>query len=334
MKTMKEATDALLALMAKSKYTIRSYSALTGIMGKSIVEHSSDDYQGDTWVLLEDDGGKLGYIKYGWGSCSGCDAMQACDTNEEVMELFTSLYNRVQWFDSRDEAEKYFANHDWEGDYCWSSEHFQKWLTDCCKHLGIPKPKGKPKPGACPDCYVVPDDKDFICDNDNEMSSETCPGYHVVKSLHEQISGLVEKHETAVSEQKLREVVMQKPKMVPLAKLEMFAWACTFINYGSREDTFLESAAIAIREQIIDGMDRDSVPLSIKPFWTELERLEEERVGMSDVIKELSYGLRNESPAVRKVLERTISDLKKQMEDIVCRKNGTMQRIMQTLVSI
>ena len=58
-------------------------------------------------------------LSLGWGSCSGCDALQACSTISEVQDLMDNLQNSIMWFFDSAEALEFFEEHDWEGDYSW-----------------------------------------------------------------------------------------------------------------------------------------------------------------------------------------------------------------------
>lgn len=80
-----------------------------------LVEVSSDDYQGDTLLLLRR-GEEFGFLTFGWGSCSGCDALQACDSAAEATELRDELWAKVEW-KSRDEMRTYLAEKDWAGQF-------------------------------------------------------------------------------------------------------------------------------------------------------------------------------------------------------------------------
>lgn len=77
------------------------------------------DYQGDTRYLLKS-GDRYGHLNVGWGSCSGCDALQACDSVTDLQALANSIEGDIKWFESAGEALKWFESHDWEGDYSWS----------------------------------------------------------------------------------------------------------------------------------------------------------------------------------------------------------------------
>lgn len=64
-----------------------------------LVEESDNDYQGSTFCLVRE-GGRVGHLVFGWGSCSGCDALQACDSHADVVDLRNSLYAEIDWFPS------------------------------------------------------------------------------------------------------------------------------------------------------------------------------------------------------------------------------------------
>ena len=58
-------------------------------------------YEGDYFVVLAKDG-KLGWLAFGYGSCSACDALQGCDTKEEVLDLVEGLRSSIVWFDTEE----------------------------------------------------------------------------------------------------------------------------------------------------------------------------------------------------------------------------------------
>lgn len=76
------------------------------------------DYRGDYYILMEKDG-RYGFLVVGYGSCSGCDSLLACNTNQEITELRDSLYNDIDWHDSAIEMYTRFATADWRGKYWW-----------------------------------------------------------------------------------------------------------------------------------------------------------------------------------------------------------------------
>lgn len=98
---------------------------------KIVVQDHDNDYQGDSRYLFKNlDTGEFGFLNFGWGSCSGCDALQACNSDEDVNDLTTDLYNSIRWFPTATEAYEYFVNHDWKGDYGYSETFVEE-----CKRL-------------------------------------------------------------------------------------------------------------------------------------------------------------------------------------------------------
>lgn len=93
------------------------YQQLIDSFGTVLIQTDSNDYQGDTFALLTGEDSRLGFLVFGWGSCSGCDALQACNTNEEVAGLRNELLDSIRWFDSPAEAAQFFLQHDFAGDW-------------------------------------------------------------------------------------------------------------------------------------------------------------------------------------------------------------------------
>lgn len=111
-----------------SIYGPYDYDVMLQEFGNIELKVDEQDYSGDSWVLYRngtDSAGcwhrGFGYLQFGWGSCSGCDALQGCEKMSEVQELMNSLNQQIQWFSSKEEALNFFQNHDWEADYSGSS---------------------------------------------------------------------------------------------------------------------------------------------------------------------------------------------------------------------
>lgn len=106
-----------------------SYYALSGALGhEKLLECSTCGYQGDTWLLVQDKSGRIGYLTFGWGSCSGCDALQACTNWEDVANLYNDLEASIQWFPDKAAALKYFSEKDWSLDWSWHTDYFKRFL--------------------------------------------------------------------------------------------------------------------------------------------------------------------------------------------------------------
>lgn len=104
------------------------YNPMLNAIGNVAVKVEEDGYQGDTWVLYDNDG-KFGYLNFGWGSCSGCDALQACDTFKEAQDLFDYIERQVIWFESIDDAMSFIQSDARTMDYAWSSEDFKTFIS-------------------------------------------------------------------------------------------------------------------------------------------------------------------------------------------------------------
>lgn len=84
-----------------------SYNELISSFNFNIVlEESDDDYQGDTFVLLKVSS-YYGFLRFGWGSCSGCDALQGCGSKKDVEELRDRLFEQMVWKSSLEEMKEY-----------------------------------------------------------------------------------------------------------------------------------------------------------------------------------------------------------------------------------
>lgn len=97
------------------------YQPIINSFGSVLIQVDDSDYQGDTRVILEHDS-KFGWLNFGWGSCSGCDALQACTTHKDIDLLINDLKNSIKWFDTLDSLKQYFSTKDWALDYSWHRE--------------------------------------------------------------------------------------------------------------------------------------------------------------------------------------------------------------------
>ena len=114
-----------------------SYDPMLESMGYEIKVQVDDcDYQGDSRLLLKD-GERYGILIFGWGSCSGCDALQACESIEEVGELRDELNDDIRWFNSKQEAVQFFKEHDWRGDWLYWSYNRDELRQYIIQSLGV-----------------------------------------------------------------------------------------------------------------------------------------------------------------------------------------------------
>lgn len=110
------------------------YQPIINNIGNVVVQVDDAGYQGDTRVLYNNSG-NIGFLRFGWGSCSGCDALQACDTFDDVQTLVNELTESVRWFGSFIEALAFFKEHDWAGDYDWHKEETASFVKQVIDYL-------------------------------------------------------------------------------------------------------------------------------------------------------------------------------------------------------
>ncbi len=103
------------------------YTPLLERIGNIAIRIDQDDYQGDSWILYKE-GNKYGYLNFGWGSCSGCDALQDCSNIFEVYELAKELESNTIWFDNDKEALDYFNSDARKMDYSWHYNEYKGFI--------------------------------------------------------------------------------------------------------------------------------------------------------------------------------------------------------------
>lgn len=94
-----------------------------------VLQIDDDDWQGDSRLLLRDSK-RWGFLIFGWGSCSGCDTLQACQSYEEVEELRQGLLHDIHWEDDAQKLLSYMENKDWEGEWYWLSDNSKKFIVE------------------------------------------------------------------------------------------------------------------------------------------------------------------------------------------------------------
>jgi hypothetical protein len=105
------------------------YQPMLNEFGNIILQKDEQNYQGDSFLIYEKDD-KYGYLTFGWGSCSGSDALQGCNSISEVQELMDRLYSSIEWFDSLDALKEYFEETDWTLQYQYSIPEFKEFLIE------------------------------------------------------------------------------------------------------------------------------------------------------------------------------------------------------------
>lgn len=99
-----------------------SYDEIIATQGEIIGQWVMGTWQGDYIYLLKNDD-KYSFFVIGYGSCSGCDALESCDNDEEFNELKEDIINRIAWGTKKEiidhitneEANRwYFHEYGWE----------------------------------------------------------------------------------------------------------------------------------------------------------------------------------------------------------------------------
>lgn len=107
------------------EYCESDYTPMLDSFGyEKLLQVDDDDYQGDSRILYRN-GEQYGLLIFGWGSCSGCDALQDCNSLEEIDTLRLSLHESIVWRTAQ-EMRDYLEQHDWQGDYAYSPEFVEK----------------------------------------------------------------------------------------------------------------------------------------------------------------------------------------------------------------
>lgn len=94
------------------------YNPLLSSFGPIVLQVDDHDYQGDSRVLYKK-GDRFGVLIFGWGSCSGCDELQACDSYEDAEKLRQQLEAKIKWMTKTEALE--WLNDDWarKSEYSW-----------------------------------------------------------------------------------------------------------------------------------------------------------------------------------------------------------------------
>lgn len=97
------------------------YHELIESMGYEVIASEAiGSYQGDYLFLLTDEQ-RIGFLTFGYGSCSGCDSLQACDSAEETENLRESLHNGIFW-GTKEEVIAHLKGRD-QGNEWWMNDH-------------------------------------------------------------------------------------------------------------------------------------------------------------------------------------------------------------------
>lgn len=109
------------------------YDTLVSSLGHEMIESEVlGAYQGDIIYVLKD-GERVGFLVVGYGSCSGCDELEAVapwgsrDDWTAVVALRDRLGTEVRWFDSRDDLAAYLTSDSPELQWWGHNSEYKTW---------------------------------------------------------------------------------------------------------------------------------------------------------------------------------------------------------------
>jgi len=106
----------------KNRWDWGNYTELLETFGYEIIINiKEDNWQGDSWIIFKLDA-EYGYLTFGWGSCSGCDALYACKNAKDYENLRQELFNQIQWHETLTDLKEWFKEHDFKGDFSFWSD--------------------------------------------------------------------------------------------------------------------------------------------------------------------------------------------------------------------
>lgn len=104
---------------------------------ETLLEEHDHDYQGDSYYLLKN-GHQFGLLAFGWGSCSGCDALQAASSHAEVVALRDRLWESIEWM-TPEELAHYVENKDFDTEWYSYSDTGKRFQAALYSYFNIDK---------------------------------------------------------------------------------------------------------------------------------------------------------------------------------------------------
>ncbi len=113
---------------------VSGYGPMVEAMGDVLLWVTTGSYQGDFHVLVRGPGGDFGYISIGYGSCAGCDALQGCNTAEQIGQLAESIQLGIYWEVDAAAMQKWLLERDWQVQWMYSDfDEFKEFLRKALK---------------------------------------------------------------------------------------------------------------------------------------------------------------------------------------------------------
>lgn len=115
-----------------------NYQPIINFFGKVVGQVDEQNYSGDSFVLYQRESGYAVLI-FGWGSCSGCDALQACHSMSDIAEVIDFLSGQVREFATAADVIAYFDDNSRENEYQYPGAEWSKFVADSKEFLGAVK---------------------------------------------------------------------------------------------------------------------------------------------------------------------------------------------------
>ena len=114
------------------------YLDLVEAAGLMVLESESvGSYQGEEYVLVRDlESTKFGVLNYGYGSCSGCDLLEAAKSVKDLEDIRDGFRNAVELFDSPKDLLARIEDPKWIDDFYDKPDNFAKLCRNKLVELG------------------------------------------------------------------------------------------------------------------------------------------------------------------------------------------------------
>lgn len=114
------------------------YEALLLRIGNVVLCQSFGSYDGDYYVLFKE-GDRYGYLTFGYGSCSGCDALEACRSQEDEDRLQQRLTDSIFWGTAKEVVDRFLESGDRNEFYYYYPQDFVAFAEKVIDLTGLNK---------------------------------------------------------------------------------------------------------------------------------------------------------------------------------------------------
>jgi len=83
-----------------------NYQPIINYFGEVLIQEDDKDYQGDSYILYKN----YDLLIFGWGSCSGCDSLKACNSIEQLDSLIQQLKDSIIHLETKEKVKEYLLD--------------------------------------------------------------------------------------------------------------------------------------------------------------------------------------------------------------------------------